>query len=182
MIFSKELDKSLYLILKFDKKNRMDIVRLISSFPFDFYNSILNMLNDDTKEKEEFKDNNSYITLHCLVDKSSNPSLTIRMTDNRLSDELELCLSSSNLDNEYLGYFLKSISKYSSKKRKTVKKEKLYKYSRMSLPTEELFIKIEDYKKIVPGIPMIRDYKDEKIPKELTLRYLDDKFNKKKKN
>ena len=178
MIFNKELDKSLYLILKFDKKNRQNIIRLLSSFPSEFYNNIINMLQSE-EEKKEFKENYSHISLYCLVDKTNDLILDIKMYDNILRDKLELCLCSSENDKEYLGTFSKSISKYNKKDKQIIEKEKNYEYSKMTMPKEELFIKTKDYKKIIPGLPMIRDYKEGKIPKELTLSYINDKFNKK---
>ena len=166
MIFNKELDKGLFLILKNDKKNRKEIVNLIKNLPEDLYKDILKEL-DNAPADTEFA-NGKYI---CKV---KNSSIMISNYDRKEDINMELLVS----PNDDIGYFSKTISVFDKKKEKKKKKESKYYYSLLSAPKEDMFIKVRE-KKIINGFPIISDYKEDKIP-ELTLSYIDNKFNRKK--
>ena len=165
MIFNKELDKALFLILKNDKKNRKDIVNLIKNMPEDLYLDILKTYEEFPNMRSEFA-NNKYA---CIIDKEK---LSINLYDHKSDINMNLVLST----NEDIGYFSKTISSFNKNNEKIKKKEKKYNYSILNSLNEGIFIKTRE-SKIISGIPVIRDFNEEKIP-ELTLSYINKKFNK----
>ena len=185
MIFNENMDKSLFLILKNDKKNRNDIIRLLKFIPNELYSCMVNLLNsyDEVCPNESIKENNDdnikFKFKYGVVDGLDN--ITLNMEDLSTNEEFELSLSSCNFseDNIELGYFSKTNKK--SKDNKRVENKRKYQYSVYNLPKEQLFIRIKDTKKLISGLPIITDFKEEKIPNDLTLKYINNKFDKRKK-
>lgn len=184
MIFNKEYDESLYLILKYDKKNRKDIVRLLKYMPKDFYSYLLNELDKNDVKCSTWQ--NDYYNCKYMFNIDKNQGIiTINMEDKKMYDKLELSISKYNLINgdiisSSLGSFSKKVLSRRKKDNKVIEHEKIYKYDMMNMPKEKLFYKVKDTKKIISSFPMIREIK-ENDDIELTLRYINQKFNKKNK-
>ena len=164
MIFNENLDKSLFLILKNDKKNRKDIIRLLKNMPNDFYSNILYTLNR-CEDDVEVEYNNAYKNFKYILKIAEIDKILISMEDKIIGDKLELLLSSLDLTNENIEIGSFSIKNNKKKHNDVIEFEKKYNYSVFNIPKEPVFIKI----------------KEEKIPKDLSLKYINDKFDKKRK-
>ena len=115
MVFNENIDKSLYLILKFDWKHRDDIAKLIYDIPMDLIVKIQNLFreNEDGFDSVELckavRDNDNITSMYRIL--VFNNGLRIKLSRWNNQDEwiydLELC--DVNLD-EYIGSYFYSSS------------------------------------------------------------------------
>lgn len=109
MIFSKNFDNTFWLMIKSDKKNRYDIIKLVSSIPKDLLDELNNFFHCGSllKEKKIRKALRDSFGNTCLFDiYISDTEIKIELSKWGLSDDCEevytLNLKSISLDKEFV--------------------------------------------------------------------------------
>ena len=170
MIFSDELDKSLFLIIKNDKRCRKEIIDFLQGIPKslmkDLKNEILNIQNvyDDIGEIMYPSLSKEYI--------SKNNNIYSYKYDN---DVDELLLLKRGIDNETTILTLSSYNRYIGrfynikvKNNRIEKKE--YSYGIRETKDRKLFYKTDETRDI--SVPIIKEIKESKKIKSLKLNDL----------
>ena len=187
MIFNEDLDKSLYLILKNDNKNKSDIVRLLGLIPNDVYNQISDRLIDF---EENYQNDEPSMPQPIMYDMF--PIMTGYVVVNRMDDKYTIEINSSyvhitkkgnydesiyfalSTDPQNLGTFRKTKTIH-NENRKMKSKEDIYTYEIFEIKGQRDFVRMHEEK---ISLPKIMGINDKKIPQDLTLKYVNDKFNK----
>ena len=170
MIFSDELDKSLLLILKKDKKNRKEIIDFLRGIPKGLiinlqneikfiqsgYNEYDVIIHSQLSKEYKSKSGNSYSYKY---DSDVNELLILKCGVNK--DTTILSLSSYN---KYIGKL------YNIKIQNNKLKKKEYTYGISETKDKKLFYRIDETKDII--VPLIKEVKENKKVKSLKLNDL----------
>lgn len=175
MIFNKELDQILYLILKKDKKNRNDILKLLNDVPRELYKDV----------RYAFKTgDHNIITVKAYYNEENNTLYRISCT----SDETEITIHEyKKYSNKYEESKILTISNYLGKLGSFINCDKptyinnndvfiediKSEYELLETPIMDIFVKKSDDE----VIPLVRHCDLTKLPKTLSLVKLDKKFN-----
>ena len=168
MLFSKELDKSLFLILKNDRKNRKEIVNFLIGIPKNLRYKMQYEIGRYQYRYDECI--NSNLSRKFISDDGSSYSY-------KYEGEIdELLILRTTLNNETsilsLSSYNRHIGKYYNVKLENNKlKKKEYTYGISEKPNKKIFYRINDVRNI--EVPLMRKIKDDNKGRSLRLSDLE---------
>lgn len=175
MLFSLELDKTLYLILKNDRKNRKEILRLLNSIPKELYHDVQKtsrvegILTDFTGREYYNSDKTKLYRLYSMLNGCEITIIELEKVNNDYKETVELTLS---IILWQLGSFVTYVSTNNINDNISISDEKETEYEVIETGMRNIFIKREEDKKI-PRIGLCTSSQND----ELTLKKINNKFN-----